>query len=75
MKQATMTKPGVIVFDEVPKPLLNSRQILIQVKRIGVCGSDIHVYHGMHPYTPYPVIQGHEASGILVELGEIWRRQ
>lgn len=70
MKQATMTKPGVIVFDEVPKPSVNSRQVSIQVKRIGVCGSDIHVYHGLHPYTPYPVIQGHEVSGIVVELGE-----
>jgi L-iditol 2-dehydrogenase len=32
-----------------------------------VCGSDIHVYHGKHPYTSYPVVQGHEVSAVVVE--------
>ena len=43
--------------------------MLIRVRRIGVCGSDIHVYHGLHPYTSYPVVQGHEVSGIVAEVG------
>ena len=38
--------------------------------RIGICGSDIHVYHGKHPYTSYPVIQGHEFSGKIVKAGD-----
>jgi L-iditol 2-dehydrogenase len=37
--------------------------------RIGVCGSDIHVYHGKHPYTKYPVVQGHEVSGEITRIG------
>ena len=37
---------------------------------IGVCGSDIHVYHGKHPFTSYPVTQGHEVSGVITELGK-----
>ena len=69
MKQATMIKPGEIIFDDVPKPEINAGKVLIKVKRIGVCGSDIHVFHGMHPYTPYPVIQGHEVSGVVEEVG------
>lgn len=37
---------------------------------IGICGSDIHVYHGEHPFTSYPITQGHEVSGEIVELGK-----
>jgi L-iditol 2-dehydrogenase len=69
MQQAVMTNPGQIEFRDVPKPTPQSNEVLIQVKRIGVCGSDIHVYHGLHPYTSYPVVQGHEVSGTVAELG------
>ena len=51
-------------------PVLGPDQVMLAIKRIGVCGSDIHVYHGKHPYTSYPVIQGHEASGIVYQIGE-----
>jgi L-iditol 2-dehydrogenase len=70
MKQAVMTEPGKIIFQEVPKPAFGDDQVLIEIKRIGVCGSDIHVFHGLHPYTPYPVVQGHEVSGIVAEVGK-----
>jgi L-iditol 2-dehydrogenase len=43
--------------------------VLIRIKRIGVCGSDIHVFHGLHPYTSYPVVQGHEVSGVIAKMG------
>jgi L-iditol 2-dehydrogenase len=69
MRQAIMTQPGKIILREVPQPELQPDEVLIQVKRIGVCGSDIHVYHGLHPYTSYPVVQGHEVSGVIAELG------
>ena len=69
MKQAVMTAPGQIEIHQTerPKPLPN--EILIEIKRIGVCGSDIHVYHGLHPYTGYPIVQGHEVSGVVAEIG------
>ncbi len=70
MIQATMVAPGKIVFDDVYIPTINSNEVLIKVMRIGICGSDIHVYHGKHPYTSYPVIQGHEFSGKVVKVGE-----
>ncbi|MEE8400431.1 MAG: alcohol dehydrogenase catalytic domain-containing protein [Desulfobacterales bacterium] len=69
MRQAVMVEPGKIEFRDVDKPVPADNQVLVQTKRIGVCGSDIHVYHGLHPYTSYPVVQGHEASGIVVEVG------
>jgi len=71
MKQAIMITPGVIEYQEVPKPgKLKENEILLRIKKIGVCGSDIHVYHGKHPATPYPVVQGHEYSAIVEAIGE-----
>jgi L-iditol 2-dehydrogenase/threonine 3-dehydrogenase len=41
----------------------------LEIKKIGICGSDIHVFHGTHPATPYPVVQGHEYSAIVKATG------
>ena len=70
MLQQIMSKPGEIIFREIPVPVPGPDQVLIKIKRIGICGSDIHVYHGTHPYTSYPVTQGHEVSGQVAALGE-----
>jgi len=69
MKQEVMTAPGKIEFQDIPIPELNENDVLVKIMRIGVCGSDIHVYHGKHPYTSYPVIQGHEVSGKVEKVG------
>ena len=69
MLQAVMTQPGNILFKEIIKSQVGKDEVLVRIKRIGICGSDIHVYKGMHPYTDYPIVQGHEASGIIEELG------
>jgi L-iditol 2-dehydrogenase len=69
MKQAIMIEPGKIIFQEVQVPEVKENQIKVKMKRIGVCGSDIHVNHGKHPYTSYPVVQGHEISAEVVEVG------
>jgi len=70
MYQAVMTQPGKIEFHDIERPSVQSGEVLIQVKCIGVCGSDIHVYHGLHPYTSYPVVQGHEVAGVVDEWGK-----
>ncbi len=69
MKQQVMTEPGKIVFQEVPVPEVGANDVKIRIENIGICGSDIHVYHGEHPFTSYPVTQGHEVSGEIVEVG------
>jgi L-iditol 2-dehydrogenase len=56
-------------FRDVPVPVPSPAEVLIRMKRIGVCGSDIHVYHGKHALTPYPVVQGHEVSGVIEKVG------
>lgn len=73
MRQAVMTSPGQIEFRKVPDLTagdLRANQILMKIRRIGVCGSDIHVFHGEHPATPYPVVQGHEYAAEVVACGE-----
>ncbi len=70
MRQAVMTSPGEIEFKDVEIPAAGKGQVQIQIQRIGVCGSDIHVFHGKHPFVSYPLIQGHEFSGVIQEIGE-----
>ena len=63
MRQAVLVAPKSIVFNEIEQPKaenLQAHEVLINVKRIGICGSEIHSYHGLHPATVYPVVQGHE---------------
>ncbi len=69
MRQAIMTEPGNIEFHDVPVPTAQANEVLLEIKQIGICGSDIHVNHGKHPFTPYPVVQGHEFIGIVKETG------
>ena len=70
MKQALMTAPGEITIHEIEAPKPGRDEVLLHIKRIGVCGSDVHVFHGLHPYTSYPVVQGHEYSATLAAVGE-----
>ena len=70
MIQEVMTAPKEIVFREVPIRQPEVGEVLVKIKKIGICGSDIHVYHGTHPFTSYPITQGHEVSAQIVKLGE-----
>jgi L-iditol 2-dehydrogenase len=69
MKQAVMTEPGKITIQQIDPPRAGEGEVLLRIQRIGVCGSDVHVYHGKHPYTGYPVVQGHEYSASVEALG------
>jgi L-iditol 2-dehydrogenase len=69
MKQQIMIAPGKIEFQDIPIPEIKKNKILVKIMRIGICGSDIHVYQGKHPLTTYPVTQGHEVSGLIEKVG------
>ena len=70
MLQEVMVAPKEITFREIPVPKINEDQVLVRIRIIGICGSDVHVYHGAHPFTKYPITQGHEVSGDIVEIGK-----
>jgi L-iditol 2-dehydrogenase len=60
---------GLIEIREVPEPKIKDDEVLIEVKAVSVCGSDLHIYHDSHPYWP-PMILGHEFSGIIADIGK-----
>lgn len=65
-----MMSAGRIALRETAAPVPGRGQVLIRIKRIGVCGSDVHVWHGKHPFVSYPLVQGHEYAGVIEGCGE-----
>ena len=75
MRQAVMLAPGLIEHREVPEPAEPvGHEVLLRIKNIGICGSDIHVFFGEHPATPYPVVQGHEYAAIVESVGDMVKK-
>ena len=67
MKTLVCTTPGTFEYQTGEKPVLAPGQAIIKIKRIGICGTDLHAYEGTQPFFNYPRILGHELSGELVE--------
>lgn len=67
MKQITLMKPYEFEERDIEIPLLKKGELLVQIKNIGICGTDIHAFHGNQPYFTYPRVLGHELSGIIVD--------
>ena len=71
MRAGFIEKEKIAYFKNVKEPVIkNARDVKIQVKITGICGSEIHAYHGKHPFRIPPLVSGHEFSGIVVEVGE-----
>jgi L-iditol 2-dehydrogenase len=71
MRAALLEAEKRLVLTETPIPTIQSAdQVLIRVKTVGVCGSEVHAFHGTHPYRVAPVILGHEMAGDIVAIGE-----
>ncbi len=63
--------PGNIELREVPEPTPGPRDVKVEVKAAGVCGSDVHLWHGeIGLAVRTPVIMGHEFSGVVAEVGK-----
>ena len=70
MRAAYLESKGCLVMKEVERPrVTRPDDVLIQVKMVGVCGSEVHAYHGTHPFRHPPAILGHEMSGVVLETG------
>ena len=67
--QAVLKSAKTIEYHDIPIPEPAAGQVVMQVMRIGICGSDIHVYHGNHKYATLPLVQGHEGSGAVLKVG------
>jgi L-iditol 2-dehydrogenase len=70
MKQAELTSPKKFQISEVETPKPSKGQAMFEVHAVGICGSDIHAYYGLHPFISCPIVMGHEAAGKVVAVGE-----
>jgi 2-desacetyl-2-hydroxyethyl bacteriochlorophyllide A dehydrogenase len=71
MKVITLDSPLKIGIKNIPMPeRKNDNEVLIKVRALGICGSDIGAYRGVNPTVSYPRIIGHEIGGEVVEIGE-----
>lgn len=67
MKALVCIQPGELGYREMDAPIAGPGQAIIRIRRIGICGTDLHAFEGTQPYFNYPRILGHELAGDLVE--------
>lgn len=70
MKAIICEQVGQFKEIELAEPTPVAGEAIVRIKRIGICGTDIHAYKGNQPYFTYPRILGHELSGIIEHIGE-----
>ncbi len=67
MKTLICKEPGALQYGTMEMPGYQLGRSIIKIKRIGICGTDLHAFEGTQPYFSYPRILGHELAGELVE--------
>lgn len=62
--------PGVLRAQQSDLPVRAPGEVLLRVSRVGICGTDLHIFTGNQPYLQYPRVMGHELSALVVEAGD-----
>jgi L-gulonate 5-dehydrogenase len=70
MKAVYVKEPKSLDIAEIPIPQAGRGEVLVRVRAAGICGSDMHIYHGTNPLAEYPRVIGHEFAGEIAALGE-----
>ena len=70
MNVLTCLTPRQLAYGEIPMPELTPGHSLLKIKRIGICGTDLHAFEGTQPFFSYPRVLGHELAAELVEPGD-----
>ena len=70
MQTIILEQPGQLRLDSTPEPAApGPGEALVRVRRVGICGTDIHAFHGRQPFFSYPRILGHELGVEVLALG------
>ena len=70
MKAIVLEQPGLLSLQDVPAPeIVGPDEALVQVRRVGICGTDLHAYGGEQNFFSYPRIMGHELAVEVLEIG------
>lgn len=67
MEALICESPGTLRYSTRTAPVAGDKETLLRVRRIGICGTDLHAFEGTQPYFTYPRILGHELAGEIVE--------
>lgn len=67
MRAIVCEKPHKLSLGTRPAPLPGAGEVLIRIRRVGLCGTDYHIFAGKHPYLEYPRVMGHELAGVVEE--------
>jgi L-iditol 2-dehydrogenase len=70
MKALTLAEYNHLIYDDVPDPTIADHEVLVRVHACGICGSDVHGMDGSTGRRRPPVIMGHEAAGVITEVGK-----
>jgi len=70
MRKLLLQAPYELHMTEAPIPEPAADEVRIRICKIGICGSDPTIYKGLHPYVTYPLVPGHELSGVIDAVGE-----
>ena len=70
MKYIVCQQPGEFLLSEKAAPISGDSSALLKIKRVGICGTDIHAYGGKQAFFTYPRILGHELAAEVLEIGE-----
>ncbi len=71
MKAYAINEQFSVIKVDIPKPEMGATDVRIQVKYIGLCGSDLNSFRGLMPFVKLPRIPGHEISGLVVDKGSL----
>jgi S-(hydroxymethyl)glutathione dehydrogenase / alcohol dehydrogenase len=78
MKAVVYRKPYELSLENVPDPeLRHNHEMIVRITSTAICGSDLHLYHGLYPHCPCGTVLGHEFMGIVEEVGKDvmrWKR-
>ena len=69
MKAISLLAPKQIKITHIPAPQPGPEDVLVKVRYVGLCGSDLNMYRGLFPLAKYPRVLGHEVSGIIIAKG------
>ncbi|AKE12990.1 Zn-dependent oxidoreductase [Serratia liquefaciens] len=69
MQSVVIEKPGQLVIQQRPLPQPAANEVRVKIKFAGICGSDVHIYHGHNPFARYPRVIGHEFFGVIDQVG------
>jgi 2-desacetyl-2-hydroxyethyl bacteriochlorophyllide A dehydrogenase len=67
MEALVCVEPGTLRLEQRPSPLADRSHVLVRPRRVGVCGTDYHIFEGKHPFLQYPRVMGHELAVEAVE--------